>query len=92
MKRSRDEMIKKFAEEMQIPENAVTDTYTIEFRGTTDVTVEGCFGIVEYEGSMISLNLGKKILRFSGCDLEISSFCEQRAVIKGTVASMEFSS
>lgn len=92
MKRSKDELIKKFTEEMQIPESAVTDSFKIEFRGNYDVVIEGCKGIIDYEESGISLNLGKMIVRFGGADLEISSFFEEQAIIKGTVVIMEFSS
>lgn len=92
MKRSKDEIVKKFTEEMQLPESAVTDSFRIEFRSNTDVIIEGCRGIVEYEESGISLNLGKMIVRFGGADLEISSFYEEQAILKGTVATMEFSS
>lgn len=92
MKRSKEEIVKKFTEEMQLPESAITDSFRIEFRGNTDVIIEGCKGIVEYEESGISLNLGKMIVRFGGADLEISSFYEEQAILKGTVAAMEFSS
>lgn len=92
MKRSKNELTKKFTEEMQLPESAVTDSFRIEFRGNTDVVIEGCKGIIEYEESCIALNLGKNIVRFSGADLEISSFFEEQAILKGTVAVMEYSS
>lgn len=91
MKRRKNAVMKKFAEEMQIPESAVTDSFTVEFRGGNDVSVEGCRGIVEYEDSVIALNLGAVIVRFRGADLEITNFFEQQVLIKGTIASMEFS-
>lgn len=92
MKRNKDEIVKKLAEEMQVPESAMMDSFRIEFRGNSDVIIEGCKGIVEYEESGISLNLGKMIIHFGGADLEISSFFEEQAILKGTVVAMEFSS
>lgn len=92
MKRNKDEIAKKFAEELQLPESAVTDSFKIEFRGISDVVIEGCRGIIEYGESCISLNLGKNTVRFGGADLEISSFFEEQAILKGTVVVMEFSS
>lgn len=91
-KKKKDELAKKIANELQIPEEALTSSYRIEFRGNSDVSVEGCQGIVEYDESVISLNLGKCIVRFRGSDLEIDTFFETQAVIRGTVAAMEFSS
>lgn len=92
MRRKKQDLAKKIADELQLPENAVTDTFHIEFMGGSDVTVEGCKGVVEYSEDVIALNLGKNILRFRGASLEISVFSEEQAVIKGDIAIMEFSS
>lgn len=92
MKRRKGEMAKKFAEELQIPQTAVTDSFIIEFRGANDVTVDGCKGLVEYGDTAVALNLGSTVVRFIGADLEIVNFFEEQAIIKGTLAAMEFSS
>ena len=92
MKKSKEDIVKKFTEEMQLPESAITDSFRIEVTGTSDVIIEGCRGIVEYTQSCITLNLGKNIVRFTGTQLEISSFFETQAILKGTVISMDFSS
>lgn len=91
MKRRKEEFARKFAEELQLPESAIHNTFSIEFRSNTDVTVEGCMGIIEYSQELIAINLGSKIVRFHGDEMEISTFFESRAVIKGTVLSMDFS-
>lgn len=92
MKKHKETIVKKITEEMQLPEAAISDSFRIEIIGTATVAVEGCRGIVEYEESSISLNLGKCTVRFLGSDLEISSFFEQQAVIKGTVMTVDFTS
>lgn len=92
MRRNKEDFVKKFTEELQIPESAITDTFRIEFHSNTEVIIEGCKGIIEYEESGIALNLGKSVVRFSGADLEINSFFEESAILKGTVVSMDFSS
>lgn len=91
MKHKNKNIAKKFADELQLPENAIHETFSIEFRSNTVVTVEGCMGMVEYSGELISINLGSKIVHFHGADMEISTFFESQAVIKGTVISMDFS-
>lgn len=91
MKRRKDDIAKKFAEELQLPETALHNTFTIEFRSNTEVTIEGCMGMVEYSENLIAVNLGSRIVRFQGADMEISTFFESQAVIKGTVISMDFS-
>ena len=64
----------------------------VTITGKREAYVENYKGIIEYEESCIALNLGKNIVRFSGADLEISSFFEEQAILKGTVAVMEYSS
>lgn len=91
MKRKTDRIAKKFAEELQLPESAVHNIFSIEFRSNTEVTLEGCLGIIEYSDRLISINLGSCTVAFRGDALEISTFFEAQAVIKGTVLSMEFS-
>lgn len=92
MKKHKENIVRKFTEEMQLPEAALSDSFKIEIIGTDTVCVEGCRGIVEYEEACIALNLGRCTVRFLGAELEIGSFFEQQAVIKGTVMSVEFSS
>lgn len=92
MKRKREALAKKVADELQFPEGALIDTYRIEFNGSSEVVVEGCKGIVEYDESVVALNLGPCVARFHGTGLEISNFFEEQAVLKGTVLAMEFSS
>lgn len=91
MKRKKDQIAKKFAEELQLPEAAVHNIFSIEFRSNSEVTVEGCMGIIEYSDFRITINLGCRKVSFHGDELEISTFFESQAVIKGTVLSMDFS-
>lgn len=92
MKRRKDELAKKFAEELQLPEAALHSTFSIEFKSNSEVTIDGCMGMIEYSEELIAINLGSRIVRFHGADMEISTFFDSQAVIKGTVISMDFSS
>lgn len=91
MKKKKDELVSRFAEEMQLPLSALTDTFRIELRGAGEMTVEGCMGIIEYDENSVSLNLGKNAVNVSGTYLEINAFSEQQAVITGNIASISFS-
>lgn len=91
MKKYKD-TAKKFAEEIQIPEDAFCDTFSIEMKSNTELIIEGCKGMIEYGTSSIAVNLGCNILRINGNDLEINNFSDQQVIIKGTVISMDFSS
>lgn len=89
--KKKDNLAKKFADELQLPEGAVHKVFTIEFHGSTNVSVEGCMGMVEYSDTAIAINLGDRIVRFRGDRLEMDTFFDSQAVIKGNVLSMDFS-
>lgn len=88
MKKKKEDLVYRFAEEMQFPVSALTDTFRIELRGQNEMTVEGCRGIVEYDENSVSLNLGNISLNIAGKSLEISTFSEQQAVITGVVTNI----
>jgi len=90
MKKRKDTIVKKFAEEMQIPESAVRNIFRIEMRSQTDIEIEGCAGIVEYDETFISLNLCNCILGISGNNLEIKSFSEMQVIISGSITQLNF--
>lgn len=91
MKSRKEDFTKKIADELQFPQTAVSDIFHIELKGNSDATIEGCRGILDYDETYITINLGDSTVRFSGAELEISSFFDGRAVIKGTIASVDFS-
>lgn len=90
MKKRKDTIAKKFAEEMQIPESAVRNIFRIEMRSQTDIEIEGCAGIIEYDETFISLNLCNCIMSISGINLEITSFSEMQVLISGTITQLNF--
>lgn len=90
MKKRKDTIAKKFAEEMQIPESAVRNIFRIEMRSQTDIEIEGCAGIIEYDETFISLNLCNCIMSISGMNLEITSFSEMQVLISGTITQLNF--
>ncbi len=91
MKKRKNEIARKFAEELQLPETAVHNTFTIEFHGESRVIIEGCMGILDYSDEYIAVNLGSKTVRFKGANMQMDTFFESQAVIKGNVISMDFS-
>lgn len=91
MKKYKD-TAKKFAEEIQFPEDAFCDTFSIEIKSNTEIIIEGCKGMVEYDTTQIAVNLGSMIVRISGDCLEISNFSDQQVTIKGIIISVSFSS
>jgi len=52
--------------------------------------VDGCKSVMEYDDTMIKLNVGKNSVSFIGYGLTIKSLSLEQAMIEGTILSMEF--
>lgn len=90
MKKSKDEFVTKFAEEMQLPLSALRDTFRIELTGNSEMHIEGCSGIIEYDENNITLGLRNNSVSVCGFALEITSFSDRQAVITGKITSVSF--
>ena len=82
--------VKKFTEERQVSRKDPHE-FKVEFRGTEDVIIEGCLGVISYSDSCIALNLGRRTVTFSGAELAIESFHDGFITLTGTVIATEFS-
>ena len=54
--------------------------------------IDGCRGIMEYDDSVIKLNLGKLNVTFRGASLTIKSLSMEQAMVEGFIAAVEFGS
>ena len=82
--------VKKFTEEIQLSRTDPHE-FKIEFRGTEDVVIEGCLGVISYSDNTISLNLGRRTVTFCGAELSIESFSDGFITLTGAVITTEFS-
>lgn len=62
----------------------------IELSGRNFATVEGCNGIVEYDGCIVKINCGNSLVKFIGCDLSIKTLSVDRICVTGKIAGIEF--
>ncbi len=64
----------------------------IELTGNREISVDGCRGILEYDESIVRLNLGNMIIKITGAGLTIPSMAAEQTTVTGSIASVEFSS
>ena len=64
----------------------------IELNSNYGATVEGCKGIVEYDGSVVKINCGNLLVKFCGDNLSIKALSTDRISVNGTIISLEFCS
>ena len=62
----------------------------IKICGNREVAVDGCRGVVDYYDKLIKLRIQGGSVTFSGAGLQIVSFNESQALIKGSLQNVEF--
>lgn len=64
----------------------------IELIGNREISVDGCRGILQYDESVVKLNLGNMILKITGSSLTIPVMAAEQTTVTGNIASVEFAS
>lgn len=62
----------------------------IEFFSNREMTLDGCFGVLEYNGEYIRLKLQRGCLILCGSDFDICRYEESVIKIKGNISTVEF--
>ena len=82
-----------FLEELlELPPGLATGMAHIDLMGNREAIVDGCRGILEYGDSVIRLNTGKSIVKFTGRELYIRSLTGTQAIVDGFILTIEFES
>lgn len=88
----RDVIFEKIEEELEFPRTAIASAVHIELCGNREAIVDGCKGVLEYDDTVIRLNTGKLVVRFTGSDLCINTYNMDTAIIQGNILSIDYSS
>ncbi|MCM1363817.1 MAG: YabP/YqfC family sporulation protein [Faecalibacterium sp.] len=64
----------------------------IEFNSNCCACVEGCKGIIEYDGNVVRINCGHILVKFCGDNLSIRALSTDRISVNGIILSVEFCS
>lgn len=62
----------------------------LELRFNREIIVEGCKGVIDYSSERISLNVDKGIIVIEGSNLQLHSFDDNLAIIKGVFTNVGF--
>ncbi len=62
----------------------------LQLFGNSEITVEGCCGVAEYEKDFIKLRLPRGNLTVCGAEFDIVSFEGGSIRIRGSIATIEF--
>lgn len=84
-------LIKKQIEGLAVQAMADSfDTPHIEIDKNGRAVVEGSRGIIEYNGSVVRVNCGELIVKFSGEALRIQALAADVILVSGEIVSLEF--
>lgn len=75
---------------LQLPIGALNSCPHFEMNGNKEIVIEGSKGILQYDESVIKINMGNMITSFYGRNLTIKCFTTESLVIEGFIVSIEF--
>lgn len=81
----------RICERLDIPDDVCKNCSHIEIVSNCCAMVDGCKSVLEYNDSLIKLNLGRNCVSFCGSGLTIKSLDSQQAIIEGMIIAIEFS-
>ena len=84
------EKIKLFKAALGIENDPFSKLAQINLKGDREAIIDGCYGIIEYSDTVISVNIGKSTLKIIGFDLSISDYFDLNITVKGIIKSLEF--
>ena len=62
----------------------------LEMHGNTEVTIEGCKGILEYDSIIIRVSVGSAAISVKGRGLSIKCLSTGSVVISGVIKTIEY--
>lgn len=71
-------------------EEAIIKGPRIELFSNSQIVIEGCSGVLEYNENYLKLRLTSGALVLQGQNFDIVSFEEKTICVKGKIASLEF--
>lgn len=75
---------------LQLPPGTMSGGSKIQLIGNRELSLEGCKGVLEYDNSIIRLNLGNRQLKLLGRNLSIRVLERNYVEIEGFIATIEF--
>ncbi len=67
-----------------------TGAAVVSVTGNRSAVIDGCDGVVDYDGEKIILRTGRLSVRFEGRDLRLKKLTENSAVIEGVIHRVEY--
>ncbi|MDR2647566.1 MAG: YabP/YqfC family sporulation protein [Oscillospiraceae bacterium] len=83
--------VQEIGTQFDLPPQVLPGYSHIEMIGNREAMIEGVHGVLTYDEHTVSLNLGRLIATFEGCELNICSFQFGHVILGGMIAAIHFS-
>jgi len=74
----------------EIPQDVITDLPVFTIRGTHEIEITGCTGILTYDSGRIVLSVGNERFCILGDALMLSDFRDRVLYVRGNIRSAAF--
>lgn len=81
----------KLADELEIPNNALSDNFDLRMHGNKKVIIENHLGIKIYEDNMISVKTNDQDITIKGSKFKIEEINNYKVIVKGNIKEIIFS-
>ncbi len=81
----------KLADELEIPNNALSDNFDLRMHGNKKVIIENHLGLTVYEDNMVSVNTNEQKITIKGSKFKIEEINTYKVIVKGNIKEIIFS-
>ena len=81
----------KLADELEIPNNALSDNFDLRMHGNKKVIIENHLGITVYEDNMVNVKANEQSITIKGSKFKIEEINNYKVIVKGNIKEIIFS-
>ncbi|NLK65140.1 MAG: hypothetical protein GX289_08600 [Tissierellia bacterium] len=81
----------KLADELEIPNDALSDNFELRMHGNKKVIIENHLGITVYEDNIVSVKTNDQDVTIKGSKFKIEEINNYKVIIKGKIKEIVFS-
>ena len=81
----------KLADELEIPNNALSDNFELRMHGNKKVIIENHLGIKVYDENMVCIKTKDQDITIKGSKFKIEEINNYKVIVKGNIKEIIFS-
>ena len=80
----------RLADELEIPNDALSDNFDLRMHGSNKVIIENHQGITLYEDSMVNIKTWDQDITIKGSKFKIEEINNYKVIVKGKIKEINF--